>query len=79
MKKELGFYGLHAGSMVDADRLESELRATWAHNASLDRARVFRGGELLLVVWHDGVSPECWEAVKRESLSAWRVTRLAAR
>ena len=65
-EKELGFYGLEAGSMADADRLESRLRDIWKVNVSLDRARVHRGGKTLVVVWTDGVSPSCWEAVNVE-------------
>lgn len=30
---------------------------------SLDRMRVYRAGLVLLVLWHDGVSPECWSSV----------------
>ena len=62
-ESELGFYGMEAESMADADRLEREVRKIWAHNASLDRARVHRRGLVLLVIWTDGVSPESWEAV----------------
>lgn len=61
--RELGFYGLEAATAADANRLEEVLRKTWAHNASIDRARVHRGGWVLIVVWTDGVSPEVWEAV----------------
>jgi hypothetical protein len=60
---KVGFYGLEAASRADADRLESLLRGIWAHNASLDRARVHRGGKVLVVVWNDGVSASSWEAV----------------
>ena len=62
-ESELGFYGLEAASTEDADRLESLLRGIWAHNASFDRARVHRGGKVLVVVWNDGVSTSTWEAV----------------
>lgn len=62
-ENELGFYGLETASTADADRLEDFLRRTWAHNARMDRARVHRGGEVVVVVWTDGVSPACWEAV----------------
>lgn len=62
-EKDLGFYGLEAASEADADRLEKALRETWAHNAKIDRARVHRGNLALLVIWHDGVSEDCWEAV----------------
>ncbi len=60
---ELGFYGLEAATTVDADRIEGVLRAAWAHNESLGIARVHRGGPVFVVVWHDGVSPACWQAV----------------
>ena len=62
-ERELGFYGMEAESMVDADRLEREVRRIWANNARFDRARVHREGLVLLVIWTDGVSPESWEAV----------------
>ena len=62
-ESELGFYGLEAASTADADRRESLVRGIWAQNASLDRARVHRGGKVLVVVWTDGVSASCWEAV----------------
>ena len=62
-ESELGLYGLEAVSSVDADRLEGVLRAIWAHNESLGRTRVHREGEVLVVVWHNGVSASCWEAV----------------
>ena len=60
---DLGLYGLEAASKADADRLEDALREIWAHNASFDRARVHRGDRVLVVLWHDGVSQDCWEAV----------------
>src|SRR5687767_14222023 len=72
-KNELGFYGLEAVSAADADRWEEALRKIWAHNGRLNRARVHRKGLVLVVVWTDGVSPECWEAVNAkvvERLSA---------
>ncbi len=59
----LGFYGLEAASTMDADRLEGAIRGIWAHNERLGRARVHREGNVLVVVWHDGVSPSTWEAV----------------
>ena len=62
-ESEVGFYGLEAASPVDADRIEGTLRGIWAHNESLGRARVHREGKVLVVVWHGGVSPSCWEAV----------------
>ena len=60
---EVGFYGLEALSAEDADRIESRLRETWAYNASFDRAQVHRGGNVILVIWTDGVSPEVWQAL----------------
>lgn len=62
-ESELGLYGLEAASIADADRLEGSLRGIWAHNAGLGRARVHREGKVLVVVWNDGVSSSCWEAV----------------
>ena len=62
-ESEVGLYGLEAASPADADRIEGVLRAIWAHNARLERARVHRGGRVLVVAWNNGVSPECWEAV----------------
>ncbi len=40
---EVGFYGLEAASTAEADRRESLMRGIWAHNESLNRARVHRG------------------------------------
>ncbi len=62
-ESELGLYGLEAASIAGADRLEGVLRNIWAHNVGLDRAHVHRGEEVLVVVFHDGVSPSCWETV----------------
>jgi hypothetical protein len=62
-ERQLGLYGLEAASPADADRIEGVLRGIWAHNESLGRARVHREGKVLVVAWHDGVSPSCWEAV----------------
>ena len=61
-ERDLGFYGLEAESLAEADRWEGQLRKIWSHNVHLDRARVHRGGLVLVVVWTDGVSPEAWEA-----------------
>jgi len=72
-KNELGFYGLEAKSEADADQREKGLRDVWANNGRLNLARVHRQGLVLVVVWTDGVSPECWEAVNAkvvERLSA---------
>jgi hypothetical protein len=62
-ENELGFYGLEAASKADADRLEQALRNIWAKNVSIKRAQVHRVDLNLVVVWTDGVSSECWEAV----------------
>lgn len=59
----LGFYGLEAASIEDADRREVSSREIWAYGDGLGRARVHRAGKVLLVVWHGGVSPEVWGAV----------------
>jgi uncharacterized protein (TIGR03067 family) len=72
-KNELGFYGLEAVSAADADRWEEVLRKIWAHNERLGIAQVHRKGLVLVVVWTDGVSPECWKAV-----NASLVERLSA-
>jgi hypothetical protein len=62
-EREVGFYGLEASTAADANRLEDALREIWSHNVCIDRARVHRGGLVLVVVWTDGVSPEHWDAV----------------
>jgi hypothetical protein len=62
-ERQLGLYGLEAASAADADRIEGVLRKIWAHNDRLGRARVHRENKVLVVAWHDGVSPSCWEAV----------------
>jgi hypothetical protein len=60
---DLGIYGLEAESEKEADRLEDALRSVWAHNVQIGRARVHRGNLVLAIVWHDGVSLDCWVAV----------------
>ena len=62
-EKELGFYGFEAVSAADANQREDALREIWANNVRLNRAQVHREGLVLVVVWTDGVSPECWQAV----------------
>jgi len=62
-QNNLGLYGLEAESKADADRIEQALRSIWAHNVSLERARVYREDRLLVVVWTDGVAAEVWDAV----------------
>lgn len=64
--REVGFYALEAASTGDADRLEGSLRGIWAYNMNQGITRVHRsggGGRVLVVVWNDGVSPACWQAV----------------
>jgi hypothetical protein len=72
-EKELGFYGLEAESAAEADRREEAVRKIMSHNVRLGIAQVHRKGLVLVVVWTDGVSPECWKAV-----NANIVERLAA-
>lgn len=64
-EKDLGFYGLEAESEEGANQRETALRDLWSVNVGLDRARVHREGLVIVVVWTDGVSPQCWEAVNR--------------
>jgi hypothetical protein len=71
---QVGLYGLEAASPADADRLEGVVRAVNAFNVRLGLARVYRKGNVLVVAWHCGVSPSCWEAVNAEV-----VKRLSAR
>jgi len=71
---QVGLYGLEAASPAEADRIEGVLRAIWSHNERLGRTRVYREGQVLVVAWHDGVSPSCWEAV-----NARVVERMTAR
>lgn len=60
---DLGLYGVEVESIEEADRRETLLREIWVKNVRLDRARVYRKGLFLIVVWNDGVSPECWQSV----------------
>ncbi len=62
-KNELGFYGLEAVSAAEADRWEEAMRKIAAHNVRAGIAQVHRKGLVLVWVWTDGVSPECWKAV----------------
>jgi len=62
-KNDLGFYGLEAVSAADADRWEEALRKIWSVMGGIGHAQVHRKGLVLVVVWNDGVSPECWKAV----------------
>jgi len=64
--EDLGLYGLETASAADADRIEGVLRDIWSHNESLGRTRVHRAGRVFVVVWHNGVSSECWEAVNEQ-------------
>jgi len=43
--------------------LEDTIRKIWSNNVRMGRAQVHRKGLVLVVVWTDGVSRECWEAV----------------
>lgn len=61
--QEVGVYGLAVEPGPAADRRENALREIWAYNDRVGRARVHRNGSALVVVWHSGVTPECWEAV----------------
>ena len=62
----------------DRGAIEAVLRSTWAHNESLEVARVYRRDEVLVVVWAVSETPSCWEAVnavvarrlRRQSLSS---------
>ena len=60
---ELGFYGLEATSEEVAKQREEAVRRIWSHNVSIGRAQIHRQGLVIVVVWNDGVSPECWKAV----------------
>lgn len=73
--KELGFYGFEGESTAEADQREVALRKIWAFNASLGRAFVYRQDLTLVVIWHDGVSSECWEAVKSSVAERLPATR----
>lgn len=61
---DLGIYGLEAESSTDADQREKMLREIWAFGGNLGRAHVHRKGSVLVVIWHHGVSTECWQSVK---------------
>lgn len=76
-ESEVGLYGLEAASPADADRIEGVLRAIWVHNESLERARVHREGNVLVVAWNNGVSPSCWESVNAKVVE--RLSRAARR
>lgn len=65
-ESDVGIYGLETASAADADRIESTVRGIWAHNGRLGLARVHRKGLVLVVVWNNGVSPACWEAINTE-------------
>ena len=55
--------GLEATSDDDASSREAALRSIWRVNMRHGNIRVHRKGKLLVVVWHQGLSPESWEAV----------------
>ena len=65
-EKDLGFYGLEAESVEEADSRETALRDIWSHNVGLNRAQIHRSDLAIVVVWTDGVSAEVWEAVNAE-------------
>ena len=65
-EKEIGIYGLEANSDADAELREKVVREIWAYNVRLNRVRVYRKGLVLVVIWHTGVSAECWKAVNAE-------------
>jgi len=62
-EKRVLLRGLEAASDLDATWREAALRSIWRVNVRGGRVRVHREGTLLVVVWHQGLSPESWEAV----------------
>ena len=62
-EKRVLLRGLEAASDHDAGWREAALRSIWAVNVRGGNIRVHRKGTLLVVVWHQGLSPESWEAV----------------
>ena len=62
-EKRVLLRGLEASSDLDATWREAALRAIWAVNERAGRVRIHRKRTLLVVVWHQGLSPESWEAV----------------
>ncbi len=60
---DLGFYGLEATTSQYAEEFEEKLRKIWSHNISIRRASVYRKDAVLVVVWHDGVASDVWDAV----------------
>lgn len=62
-EKRVLLRGLEAASDHDASWREAALRSIWAVNMRFGNIRVHRKGTLLVVVWHQGLSPESWEAV----------------
>ena len=77
-ENELGMYGLEAKSDADAELREKAVREIWAYNARLNRVRVYRKGLVLVVIWHTGVSAECWEAVNAEVAERLVVPKLSS-
>lgn len=63
---DIGIYALEAKSQAVADEREKAIREIWAYNESLDRARVFRNGLVLVVlwIWTDEGLPDCWGEIK---------------
>jgi hypothetical protein len=60
---DMGVYGLELKTKGDADWREKALREINAHNGRIGMTRVHRKGLVLVVVWQNGLSAECWEAV----------------
>ena len=59
-------YGLEAADDSVAERLEAQLHEIWDYGVGLGRVRLYRSGRVLLVLWHGGVSPACWESLDAE-------------
>ena len=62
-EKRVLIRGLEATSDHEASWREAALRSIWSVNMRGERVRVHRNGTLLVVVWHQGLSPESWKAV----------------
>lgn len=68
-QEDLGFYGFEASTTQFADQFEATLRKIWAHNVSIGRANVYRNDTVLVVIWHDGVTLDVWNAVNAKVVS----------
>ena len=62
-ESDIGLYVLEAESVEVARRREKLLRDIWQVNVSFERARVHRGGKVLIVAWNAPSTPACWEEV----------------